>query len=501
MNILHNPLTKAAALAGVVTVLFCNSHFFSYAPYGGYLLVPDCFFSYGVHFLFYLAIIWLAGLNRFFAWCILPILLATQMYCYQAEVNLGVDSSELGVATMNASWNEVGNYANFQYLSLLFAGIAGIFLISFLTRHISIQNCRHIWLITAGILLACVVTCSLAPISRSLRYHTKHKDLWPLFMKAYQPAFHTLHFWSGIWTFIAPNKLKPSTDYASRDTFSKKPDIVVLYIGEAIRPDHSPLNGYHRNTTPGIGQCSNIINLPNVLSAATQTLPSIFSILTYTTDEEESKTHSSFVDILAKHSYKQYLMAGLNTEGYWYLTPNIAKTLNPHVSLHSRPASAQEYAKNISDLLTQKSAPLFVLIEDGAGHMPYKSEHNIFGQASDIDKYDNCILDADARLTAIIQTLQSNDAILLFTSDHGESFGEEGRFGHAGPMTAMEQRQVFSFIWYSNSYAEKHPEIIQALKDNALRFTSHDHIYHTIISVAGIQSDIQLPAQDMTRPQ
>jgi arylsulfatase A-like enzyme len=224
-------------------------------------------------------------------------------------------------------------------------------------------------------------------------------------------------------------------------------------------------------------------------------------LLTCTSPETGKATHGAFTDIFAKHSYKQHLMAGANTEGSWYLAPFIAKTLNKHVPLHSRPASALEYARNITTLLGQSKSPQFVLIEDGAGHMPYKSQHNTFGQANDIDKYDNCILDADARLTAIIQALQSYDAILLFTSDHGESFGEEGRFGHAGPMTAMEQRRVFSFIWYSDSYAEKRPEIIKALKDNALRFTSHDYVYHTIISVAGIHSDIQIPAQDMTRAQ
>ncbi len=501
MNKLRHPLVKVAILACIVTALFCNSHFFSYAPYGGYFLVPDCFFAFGVHFLFYFAIIWLSVINRFFAWFILPILLITQMYCYQAAVTYGVHCAELGIATINASINEVVNYLNTRSVSLLILAIAGIFCICFLTRCIKLQSCRRKKLITTCVLTAGALACSLAPLSVHLRQETRHADLWELFLKAYQPAFDSMRFWSGIWKFLTPSKLKSAADYASRDTFDKKPDMVVLYIGEAIRPDHSPLNGYHRNTTPGLSQCSNIINLPNVLSAATQTLPSIYSLLTCTSPETGKATHGAFTDIFAKHSYKQHLMAGANTEGSWYLAPFIAKTLNKHVPLHSRPASALEYARNITTLLGQSKSPQFVLIEDGAGHMPYKSEHNTFGQASDIDKYDNCILDADARLTAIIQALQSYDAILLFTSDHGESFGEEGRFGHAGPMTAMEQRRVFSFIWYSDSYAEKHPEIIKALKDNALRFTSHDYVYHTIISVAGIHSDVQIPAQDMTRAQ
>jgi arylsulfatase A-like enzyme len=212
-------------------------------------------------------------------------------------------------------------------------------------------------------------------------------------------------------------------------------------------------------------------------------------------------THRSFVEILAKHSYKQHLIVGANTEGWWYLTPHIASLIDEHLKLYSRPASAREYATDFISLLSQKSTPQFILIEDGAGHMPYKSEHTTYGQACDLDKYDNCILDVDDRLSAIIHVLESHDAILLFTSDHGESFGEEGRFGHAGPMTAIEQRHVFSFIWYSDSYAEKHPEIINALKENAHRFSSHDHIYHTILSLSGVRSEIQIPSQDMSRHQ
>lgn len=99
---------------------------------------------------------------------------------------------------------------------------------------------------------------------------------------------------------------------------------------------------------------------------------------------------------------------------------------------------------------------------------------------------------------AVIDTLKSSSAITLFTSDHGESFGEQGRYGHGGACSAKEQTHVCAFIWYSDAYATQHPEVINALRANAARFTTFEHIYHTIISMGGIASDIQVPELDMT---
>ncbi len=498
---LRSPLLNAAILTLFVTLIFCNCHFFSYAPYGGYFLIGIGLKALILHFLFWYSIIWLSGTNKFFAWSVLPFLLFTQMYCYQAEVTFGVASNELGVATLNTCWAEAKNYFNARSISLLAVGITAIVLICYLAGKIKTHQCPHRLLVTIIIILASAVACAAPRLAKSMRYETKSDDLWHLFLKGYQPAYSSWQFWKSIYDFLTPSKLEPVATAPSKDTFEIKPDMVILYIGEAMRADHSPLNGYSRNTTPGICANSNIINLPHVLSGATQTLPSIYSMLTKSEAPDGKVTHGSFIDILHKHHYKQHLLAGANTEGLWYQTPQIAALLHKSCPLFSRPASPEEYAADISRLLSNKGAPQFVLIEDGAGHMPYDSEHLTFGQACNMDKYDNCLLDIDARLTSIINTLQNYDALLIFTSDHGESFGEEGRYGHAGPMSAMEQRHVFSFIWYSDSYAARHPEIIQTLKENSTRFTSHACIYHTIISACGISSDAQVPSLDMTRTQ
>lgn len=95
--------------------------------------------------------------------------------------------------------------------------------------------------------------------------------------------------------------------------------------------------------------------------------------------------------------------------------------------------------------------------------------------------------------------MRDKDALLFFTSDHGESLGENKRWGHGGPTSLKEQTHVCAFIWYSDLYAQQHPEIIKALKQNAQRFTSHRQLYHTIISICGLKSSLQINSEDMTK--
>lgn len=325
-----------------------------------------------------------------------------------------------------------------------------------------------------------------------------HKDNIITF-SAIQPISPTQSFIVSLYDYLTPPELIDAANYNSVLTEHATPDITVLYIGEAYRADHSPLNGYHRNTMPSISKEKNIINFPFVHSRATQTLSAIYSILTLTSPTTGNATHNSFISIFKKHGFENHLLVGANTGGKWYLTSRIAPLLHKQISLHSNPKSPEAYKIAIQSILQKKTSPVFVLIEDGAGHQPYHSENYTFGTDSEMNKYDNCLIDVDSRLQAIINELKNKNAILIFTSDHGESFGEGGRYGHAGPISAKEQTHVCTFIWYSDSYAQTHPEIIYNLKNNTDKFTSHDHIYHTIISIAGIQSKVQIIEQDMTK--
>ena len=118
----------------------------------------------------------------------------------------------------------------------------------------------------------------------------------------------------------------------------------------------------------------------------------------------------------------------------------------------------------------------------------------------DSDKYDNCLLQTDDLLYRLTQVLKDKKAVILYSSDHGQSFGEQGVYMHGGALSVIQQRHVFSFLWYSDAYAQAHPEMIQTVKSNAMRLLSHDDIYSSVLSLSGIECSVPgLENNDFTK--
>ena len=63
----------------------------------------------------------------------------------------------------------------------------------------------------------------------------------------------------------------------------------------------------------------------------------------------------------------------------------------------------------------------------------------------------NIIVYTDYFLHNLINKLQSENAIILYTSNHGQSLGYEGHYGHSNA-DRREQRHVLFMIWASNIY-------------------------------------------------
>jgi glucan phosphoethanolaminetransferase (alkaline phosphatase superfamily) len=104
--------------------------------------------------------------------------------------------------------------------------------------------------------------------------------------------------------------------------------------------------------------------------------------------------------------------------------------------------------------------------------------------------YDNSILYTDYILSSIIAKLGTSNAILFFTSDHGESLGENGMYGHGGSTNLIEQTNVPFFVWTSDKFNKKHPQIKANLAKNQGKNISYKYLFHSIFDCANIQSDI-----------
>jgi len=103
-----------------------------------------------------------------------------------------------------------------------------------------------------------------------------------------------------------------------------------------------------------------------------------------------------------------------------------------------------------------------------------------------INSYDNATLFSDYLLDIIIGKIEQENSLLIFLADHGQSFGEQGKWLHTNN-TPTEQNPA-GFIWLSQSFREKYPEKVESLMSNRSKTINTSFLFHTILHGAAIHS-------------
>ena len=293
--------------------------------------------------------------------------------------------------------------------------------------------------------------------------------------------------------------------YRCSETMADTLDI-VLVIGESMRADHLQLNGYERETTPLLAKRKNIVSMPHIFSEYTHTLASVPVILTRADSlhPEYQYTETSFAAILHQEEYHTawisnqdmgetfshfpaecdtmiWANAGKSTYVFsgWYdeaLLPYLDQQLslgNPRNALILHTIGSHWYYNNH-------------VTETYNHYLPITDNRVVTNNSQEqvVNSYDNTVRYLDFFLDSVIQRLENRCAIVFYLSDHGESLGENGNYLHAAG--AEETKHPACVIWYSDSYAERYPQNIQALLANHLRRYRTDFLFPSLLSTAGI---------------
>jgi KDO II ethanolaminephosphotransferase len=87
------------------------------------------------------------------------------------------------------------------------------------------------------------------------------------------------------------------------------------------------------------------------------------------------------------------------------------------------------------------------------------------------------------------------NAVMIYASDHGESLGEGGKYGHISG-DAPEQYHIPFIIWMSDTYIKNNPKKFDSVKanlklnlENKMNF-DYRNIFHTILDCASIEGAI-----------
>jgi glucan phosphoethanolaminetransferase (alkaline phosphatase superfamily) len=375
-------------------------------------------------------------------------------------------------------------------------------------------------LIIAGTLLF-----AAALILYRFRIKAKKSELLPLlsltiicllvFVYVNKTRKGTLMMRSPFVYYVAYKNYKEDVEEMQRDrvllgkgAFAESDSLITLFIiGEALRADHIQMNGYHRITMPRMEKRKALF-LPHVFSPHTYTAASLRYVLTRAAPglEDPIYSESSFIDLFKQSAFHTAWIANQNpiTPLLFFIQECDTVHFNkPHISDYSNmPKYDSDLIEPFVNLIGQNNPRQLAILHLSGNHWYYNKnlpkefarftpilENKILSTENKermINSYDDVTLFVDSVIDQMIQAVEDKEALVIFLSDHGQSFGENGKWLHANDMPA--EQNPACFVWYSHKYEQHHPAKVAQLKNNLQKEVDTAFLFHTILDGSTIHS-------------
>ena len=307
--------------------------------------------------------------------------------------------------------------------------------------------------------------------------------------------------------------------------------LIVLVVGETARAANFGLGGYGRDTTPRLARlrdAGQLVYFPNVSSCGTNTqtsVPCLFSgqgRARYDADVRQE----NLLDVLQRAGLAVlWLDNQSGCKGVCDRVPHAdTRTLTvpglcedgecfDEVMLRELPGQLEKL-----DPARRARGTVVVLHQMGshgpAYHKRTPANFKPFGPECSsnhlqecppdqlVNAYDNTIRYTDHFLAETIAWLraQHRPSALYYVSDHGESLGEKGLYLHGMPysMAPQEQTHVPMALWFSPAWQAQHAGVTGCVAATAAQPRSHDHLFHTVLGLAGVRTQAYEAGLDFT---
>jgi lipid A ethanolaminephosphotransferase len=345
---------------------------------------------------------------------------------------------------------------------------------------------------------------------------------------------------NGIWASVAlitqkQKKPKGPPEVVAADATLRprpagtKPPLVLLVVGETARSANFQLNGYGRPTNPELSERP-VLSYRDVASCGTSTaasLPCMFSQLGREAFVDHPGNQETLLDVLQRAGLAVlWLDNQSGCKGLCDRVPN-AQAINPARPDHPIPAGLcradgecmdevmlHDLDARIAGLEPARVAKGVVLVLHQMGshgpayylrtpeeRKPFQPECRSSAlQQCPLDQvrnaYDNTIAYTDHVLARAIDWLGTQeskfDPSLLYVSDHGESLGENNLFLHGMPyaIAPQEQKHVPLILWLPDQTRQSQHLDSACLAQRRDTPMSHDGLYHTVLSLSGVQTAV-----------
>lgn len=305
-----------------------------------------------------------------------------------------------------------------------------------------------------------------------------------------------------------------------------EPLIIIYILGESMRGDINGLNGYHINNMPRLKQRKNLVSLSNARSVATNTRESLPFMLTRALagNEEQTQTEKGIISVYRKLGFNtswignqgifgsaeiKYAANALEAEkiithrevkrllgrkGRMYdgeLLPFVYEHLDSasndnHFMIFHMYGShwhfEQRYPKDFPTIVPLQKDTCDALCPRGCTREDF------------VGSYHNSIMYSDYVIDQIIEHVADKNAIVFFSSDHGQSLGDNGVVGNAasGENIPPEQLDVELFIWGSDKFIQSHPHMLKTIRDRSDELYTNDKLFYTILDCSGVETELMV---------
>jgi glucan phosphoethanolaminetransferase (alkaline phosphatase superfamily) len=299
-----------------------------------------------------------------------------------------------------------------------------------------------------------------------------------------------------------------------KDQLNQK-EVYVLVIGETARKHNFGIYGYTKDTSPNLDSITNLISYQDVYSNANLTSLSIPFMLSRATPKNADLKlqEPPILNAFKESGFKTYWISNqqIGTGSIFGLYAQLA---DKYVNV-SKSIDASGFDENVlpvfDEILNDASQKKFIIIHTIGSHYRYNYRYpdafekfkpnlrkglsienfsNFNNKEEIVNSYNNSIFYTDFILSEIIKSLNETAAssFMYYISDHGENLFDtaEKKLLHAYQIPTKYELEIPLFIWYSNTYKQNYPDIIDNLLKNNTKKIMTSNTFHTLLNMANI---------------
>lgn len=285
--------------------------------------------------------------------------------------------------------------------------------------------------------------------------------------------------------------------------------IFVLILGESHNRHYFSSYGYSLPTTPEMDRFRKepeFLFWEQAYSCHVQTVPTLSYLLTsrHQYDGLGPDERQGVVTLLDIARAAGYRSVWLSNQFPWgeYDTPvaGIAAGADRVIWLNDskdfllkRSRHDDLLAKELPGVLDSERELVILHMMGSHRHYPNRYPEGYADQLG-MSEYERSVRFSDYALGEMLRILRADKRVkaVLFVSDHSHIPADKR--GHNADQYTQEMAEIPMFLYLSDAYAAKHPDLVRTLQKNRNRIFTNDLVFDLMLSLLGVRLDRYSPA-------